>query len=53
MNDELKDRARKLRLYGLLSDWDEFAQEPWLPRLIEIEEIERHRRSLERRQVPI
>jgi len=49
MNDELKDRARSLRLYGLLSNWDEFAQEPWLPRLIEIEEIERHRRSLERR----
>ena len=49
MNDELKDRARKLRLYGLLSNWDEFAQEPWLPKLIKIEEIERHRRSLERR----
>jgi hypothetical protein len=48
-NDELKDRARKLQLYGLLSNWDEFAKEPWLPRLIEIEEIERHRRSLERR----
>jgi hypothetical protein len=48
-NDELKDRARNLRLYGLLSNWDELTQEPWLPRLIEIEEIERHRRSLERR----
>ena len=40
-NDELKDHAMKLRLYGLLSNWDEFAQEPWLSRLIEIEELER------------
>ncbi len=47
--DELRERAQKLGLYGLLANWDKIAHEPWLVRLIEIEEIERGRRSLERR----
>ena len=44
-----RDRLRRLGLYGLLARWDEFAGEPWLDRLIDCEESERQRRSLERR----
>lgn len=46
---ELRQRAFKLGLYGLLSHWDDVADAPWLPQLIEREEAERTRRSLERR----
>lgn len=46
---ELRARARQLGLWGLLAQWDEIHQEPWLPSLIEAEETERQRRSLERR----
>ncbi len=41
--------ARRLGLYGLLAHWEEVQDQPWLPRLIEIEDAERSRRSLERR----
>jgi len=44
-----RDRARRLGLYGLLAHWDEVRDQNWLPRVLEIEEAERHRRSLERR----
>ncbi len=47
--DELRERLRRLGLYGLLARVDELIDEPWLPRLLEIEEAERQRRSLERR----
>jgi DNA replication protein DnaC len=47
--DALRDRARKLGLYGLLANWHTVAQEDWLPRLLDYEEAERHRRSLEKR----
>ena len=47
--DELRERLRRLGLFGLLARIDEIAEEPWLPRLLEIEENERQRRSLERR----
>lgn len=48
--DSSRERARKLGLYGLLAHWDELPEEnPWLPRLLDIEEEERRRRSLERR----
>lgn len=43
--DELRRRANKLRLYGLLSRWDELCTQPWVAELIEIEEVERRRRS--------
>lgn len=43
------DRARRLGLYGLLAHWDEVREQEWLPRLLEIEDAERRRRSLERR----
>jgi DNA replication protein DnaC len=43
--DDLRRRANKLRLYGILSRWDEMCTQPWLPALIELEEAERRRRS--------
>ncbi len=47
--DPLIARARALKLYGLLSHWDEIAQADWLEPLIRWEEEERARRGLERR----
>ena len=48
-HDPLADRARRLGLYGLLVQWKEFTEKPWVESLIACEEAERHRRSLERR----
>jgi DNA replication protein DnaC len=48
-SDSLCDRARALHLHGLLSHWSEVATQPWLASLIDWEERERARRSLERR----
>jgi DNA replication protein DnaC len=45
----LRKRALVLGLHGLLTRWDELSHEPWLPTLLDIEEAERQRRSLERR----
>ena len=47
--DSLRDRARALYLHGLLTHWSEVATQPWLAPLIDWEERERARRSLERR----
>jgi len=47
--DDLRRRAKALALHGLVSRWDEFVDQPWLPTIIDIEEAERRRRSLERR----
>jgi len=44
-----RERARKLGLYGLLAAWDKLGGEPWVDQLLEHEEDERQRRSLERR----
>ncbi len=49
MIDVLRTRAKALQLHGLLQHWDDVSQQPWLPPLIEWEENERARRSLERR----
>lgn len=49
MNDPLRARALALRLYGLLARWAEVAHQPWLPTLLDHEEKERARRSLQRR----
>lgn len=51
MRDELRKRARALRLWGLTMHIDELAEEQlsWLAEVIEWEEAERARRSLERR----
>lgn len=48
MND-LKERAKDLGLYGIVANWPQFKEQPWLPQVIELEEQERDRRSLERR----
>lgn len=45
----LRDRARQLGLHGVLSHWDAVGAQSWLPTLIEYEEGERCRRSLQRR----
>jgi len=47
--DPLIDRARRLGLYGLLARWQELGDQPWVVTLIDCEEAERSRRSLERR----
>jgi DNA replication protein DnaC len=46
---ELRARAQALRLNGLLAHWDEAGSAPWLPPLLQWEEEERSRRSMERR----
>jgi len=43
------ERARTLGLYGLLAHWEEVQDQDWLPWVLETEEVERRRRSLERR----
>jgi DNA replication protein DnaC len=47
--DSNYEQARKLGLYGLLAHWDEAKNESWLPWVLDTEEAERRRRSLERR----
>jgi DNA replication protein DnaC len=49
MSDALRARARALRLHGLLAHWSEVVGQPWLATLLDWEEQERARRSLERR----
>jgi DNA replication protein DnaC len=48
-SDGLRERARKLGLYGLVASWSAVAGQPWLERLVKMEEDERHRRSHDRR----
>jgi len=48
-SDLRQQRARKLGLYGLLSDWPAVADQPWLEELLQREEAGRQQRSLERR----
>jgi len=48
-NEGLRQRAERLRLYGLLAHWNEARDAGWAASLIEWEEQERARRSLERR----
>lgn len=47
--DDMLTRARALGLFGLVSIWSQVRDEPWILRLLECEEKERQRRSLERR----
>lgn len=49
MSNKLKERAKKLGLNGIAARWSEYENQEWLEPLIEIEEKERDRRSLERR----
>ncbi len=45
----LRERAAALRFYGVLAHWSEVATADWLAPLVQWEEDERARRSLERR----
>jgi hypothetical protein len=47
--EALHRRAKALNLHGLLAHWEEAAAAGWLATLIDWEEQERTRRSLERR----
>lgn len=47
--EALHDRAKALNLHGLLAHWPQAAAADWLPSLLDWEEQERSRRSLERR----
>ncbi len=47
--DSARTRLRRLGFYGLLAHAETLLVEPWLTRVIDIEEIERGRRSLKRR----
>ena len=46
---DLRQRASALQLHGILAHWSECANQPWLDPLLNWEETERARRSLERR----
>lgn len=48
-HDARKGRLRKLGLYGLLDRYDDYADVQWLDELLDIEDQERGKRSLERR----
>ena len=48
-SDPLYQKAQTLRLPGLLAHWREAGDQPWVAQLLEWEEQERARRSLERR----
>jgi DNA replication protein DnaC len=47
--DLLRQRAKALRLHGLLAHWTEIDETSWLATLVQWEEEEQLRRSLERR----
>jgi len=48
-SDSLKERAKALKLHGLLAHWDEVWEAQWIEPLIRWEEEERARRGLQRR----
>lgn len=47
--EDVRSRAAKLGLHGLVAHWGEYGDAEWLPALIEREEAERRQRGLERR----
>jgi len=49
LDDPLLARAKALKLYGLMAHWEEIEKTGWITSLIQWEEQERARRSLERR----
>ena len=48
-SDSVRQRLRDAGLYGLAAQDDALLAEPWVERVIDIEDRERKRRSLERR----
>lgn len=49
ISDLLFEKAKQLKLYGLISHWDEVKETKWIKDFMEWEERERINRSLERR----
>jgi DNA replication protein DnaC len=49
MSDELKNKAKRLGFYTIVARWGEYSNQTWLPTLLEEEEAERARRSMDRR----
>ena len=47
--DDLRESLRQLGLWGLLANWSDVHDQPWLTTVIDYELHERQRRSLERR----
>ena len=47
--DAVRARLRRLGFYGLLADAETLLNEPWLARVLDLEDAERARRSLKRR----
>ena len=47
---DLQEKAKKLGFRALASQWEEFADEPCIKKLLEREEADKCRRSLERRE---
>ena len=50
ITDLLFERAQRLRLHGLIENWDEIQDKQWLALFLQWEESARHKRSLERRR---
>jgi len=46
---DLREKAKKLGFKALATNWEEYAEEPCIKKLLEQEEADKHRRSLERR----
>lgn len=49
LDSDLRQRAMKLRLHGLVAQWNRYSEEPWVAALLDAEEQERTRRSHEYR----
>lgn len=49
MSDDLKDKAKQLGFHAIVSRWEDYRSQVWLPGLLEEEEAERARRSMDRR----
>jgi DNA replication protein DnaC len=49
MDIDLKEKAKQLGFKALAANWSEYANEPCIKRLLEQEEADKNRRSLERR----
>lgn len=48
-DSDLREAVRRLGLHGILARWEEVRHHEWLPLLVDYEQAERQRRSLDRR----
>jgi DNA replication protein DnaC len=49
LNADPRERARRLGFWGLLANWEAVGEAPWIETILRYEEVERARRTLERR----